>query len=693
MQKATGLGKMAWVALPAEDAAKAIAGREAVLALAAINDPGSVVLSGEIAALDDVVATLSGRGIECKPLKVNYAFHSPQMDQLARELVQALGRIDGRRAAIPLYSTVTGAPIDGEALDATYWGRNVREPVLFARAVASALADGHLLYLEIGPHPVLPENLEQCITHARRREGQVVFTLRRQSDERAAMLDALGGLYARGVDVDWRALDPSGGRLVSLPTYPWQRERYWVDALAPVGGAHASQAGHPLLGAGLSPADRPDAHYWEQWVSAASPAFLADHRVQEQVVFPGSGYVEMALSAAHEVYGEGRSVLEGASSFRMDAGAGRACTSGAGAGVARGRGRPSRSPLAISSHDDETGEWVRHAHATVREVGEEPAPLAEPPRLTLERCPTERSGIGALRAAWKRADPLRPGLGRGGSGSGRCRPKRCWAGALARRCRRAPRRISDPPGAAGCVPPGLRGADRRRRRTRWCPSIDRVQPHRRSWRGGWVRAMPPAERARSARRGPCDGPHWSWTTRGACSWRSCGLAMHRLAWPPWPIRSSIAPTPSCGGKSLSQPPPDLPRRPPRRAAPRPARGVVITDAGGTAAAASRTSCARREICSIEVEAGPRSERRGPRRTTRSIHRSRGLASASSVEVDRRRCDLGAASSTAGTWTPRPGTPRRRRRCWLTRATAARASSTVAQEPLRGTRGRAEASSW
>ena len=231
MQKATGRGKMAWVALSREDAAQAIAGRESALAIAAVNDPESAVLSGETAALEEVLAALAVRGVACRPLKVNYAFHSPQMDLLAGELVEALGVVDARRATVALYSTGTGAAIDGERLDAAYWGTNVRAPVEFAGAVASAFGDGQRLFFEIGPHPVLSTNLAQCLA-AQKEPGHVAFTLRRESDEPVAMREALASLWALGVSVDWNALNPSGGRCVSLPSYPWQRERYWLEPTA-----------------------------------------------------------------------------------------------------------------------------------------------------------------------------------------------------------------------------------------------------------------------------------------------------------------------------------------------------------------------------------------------------------------------------------------------------------------------------
>nr|QVV57687.1 polyketide synthase [Myxococcales bacterium] len=228
MQRATGLGKMAWVALPPEEAAQAIAGQEERLAIAAINDPASVVLSGEERALDSLLAELSQRGVLSRPLRVNYAFHSPQMDPLARELAASLGRVGAGAGSLTMYSTVTGAVIAGESLDAAYWARNVRGTVHLARAVETALSDGGGLFLEVGPHPVLLANLQQCVS-AQARSAQVVPSLRRGGEGLWSMLEALGGLHAHGLEVAWEKLHPAGGHCVSLPTYPWQRQRHWLE--------------------------------------------------------------------------------------------------------------------------------------------------------------------------------------------------------------------------------------------------------------------------------------------------------------------------------------------------------------------------------------------------------------------------------------------------------------------------------
>ncbi|MEP7121036.1 MAG: SDR family NAD(P)-dependent oxidoreductase [Byssovorax sp.] len=385
MQRATGLGKMAWVALPQNAATKAIAGHESVLAIAAVNDPSSVVLSGDATALEEVLSALGKRGVEHRALKVNYAFHSPQMEALARELVEALGQVEARPTTIPLYSTVSGAALAGEALDAAYWGKNVRDCVQLARAVESALVDGHRLFLEVGPHPVLATNLAQCVA-SRADEAHVVFTLRRQSDERIAMLRALGSLHVRGVEVAFGALYPAGGRCVALPTYAWQRELYWTDAAARAAESpRAARGGHPLLGSGFGPADRPEAHYWEQRLSLAEIPYLADHLVRGEVVFPGAAYLEMALAAGTEAHGAGKFVLEDLVFERM-----LVLTEGAArrtqvALLDHHEGQ--RASLGISSRDEAGKEWVRHATALVSDAAVEPESAWEIPQLVQARCP------------------------------------------------------------------------------------------------------------------------------------------------------------------------------------------------------------------------------------------------------------------------------------------------------------------
>ncbi|TKC96365.1 type I polyketide synthase [Polyangium fumosum] len=231
MQHATGRGKMAAVEMTAGAAAEMLSRYEGRLAIGAVNDPGSVVLSGETAALSQALARLSGEGLRCQELRVDYAFHSPQMDPLREEFVRALRAVSVQSTAGTMYSTVTGERVPGDALDAAYWGRNIREPVKLADAMRTAIRDGHRLFLEVGPHPVLAAHLERCLA-AERVQGQVLFSIRRGQEARRHLLRVMGALYTRGAAVDLAPLYPDSAKCVALPAYPWQRRSYWIAAAA-----------------------------------------------------------------------------------------------------------------------------------------------------------------------------------------------------------------------------------------------------------------------------------------------------------------------------------------------------------------------------------------------------------------------------------------------------------------------------
>ncbi len=229
MQHVTGLGRMAVVEMTAGAAAEVLSRYEGRLAIGAFNDPGSVVLSGETAALSEALARLSSKGVRCQEIRVDYAFHSPQMEPARAEFVRALGAVSTQSTAVAMYSTVTGERASGAALDAAYWGRNIREPVKLASAMRAAIGDGHRVFLEVGPHPALAANLERCLA-AERVEGQVLFSMRRGQEARRHLLRVMGALYARGAAVDLAPLYPDGARCVALPAYPWQRRSYWLTA-------------------------------------------------------------------------------------------------------------------------------------------------------------------------------------------------------------------------------------------------------------------------------------------------------------------------------------------------------------------------------------------------------------------------------------------------------------------------------
>ncbi|HZN17327.1 MAG TPA: type I polyketide synthase [Micromonosporaceae bacterium] len=306
MQQAHGRGRMATVALPAAEAAEVVAAYADRLTVAAVNSPTSTVLSGDADALAEVLATLTDRGVFSRMLRVEYAFHSPQMEPFRAPLVQALRGVAPRPATVPIVSTVTGrlvSTVTGrQATDqdfgAGYWGRNIREPVQFAAALAQLPAEtGTRIVVEVSPQPVLARpTVEQL-----ERSGQapvVLASMRAGAEPRATLLTALGGLYSAGYSVDWRRLYPAAGRCVPLPSYPWQRERYWLQQPSrrsvQAMGRPAASARHPLLGWRV----RSALPTFENELSSTTPAFLGEHRIYGAALLPLAAYLELALAAS-----------------------------------------------------------------------------------------------------------------------------------------------------------------------------------------------------------------------------------------------------------------------------------------------------------------------------------------------------------------------------------------------------------
>lgn len=251
MQPAMGHGRMAQVecdeATVREELAAALAA-DGGLSIAALNGPASTVLAGAAAPLQAGLARLQQRGVASRMLAVDYAFHSAQMQPFVPGIQQALTGVAPRAAGVPLISTVTARWADASQGDhgAAYWGRNVRETVRFAPALAALFEAGFGAFLEIGPHPSLGSGI-LATAEALGRGAVVAASLRRAQPANLTLLSGLCTLYEAGAAIDWRALRQPGRRVLTLPAYPWQRQRHWIDA--PDAGALAlsvtGQAGVP----------------------------------------------------------------------------------------------------------------------------------------------------------------------------------------------------------------------------------------------------------------------------------------------------------------------------------------------------------------------------------------------------------------------------------------------------------------
>lgn len=293
-QKAAGLGAMLAVGLGESDAVKVLMEQGGKVSIAAANSPTATTLAGDKEALESIAAQLESQGVFNRFLRVEMAFHSPYMDHLRPELMDALPGIEPKTPQIPLYSTVTGAKVESPIQDADYWCRNVREPVYFAKAVAALLEQGEQVFLEIGPHPVLSTSIKEAARDAGV-DGVTVASLRRNEPEKNQFLTALVELYAAGADLDWRRQYQNGGHYIPLPTYPWQRETYWHESMASLSDRMGSGT-HPLLGFKM---DGPEAN-WSQALNQNYQPYLQDHQVDDVVVLPGAAYVELGFAVRAE---------------------------------------------------------------------------------------------------------------------------------------------------------------------------------------------------------------------------------------------------------------------------------------------------------------------------------------------------------------------------------------------------------
>ncbi|MFF2951445.1 type I polyketide synthase [Kitasatospora sp. NPDC057965] len=234
-----GLGGM--VALPQSlpEVTERLARWEGRIGVAAVNGPRSVVVSGDADALDELMAGCELDGVRARRVPVDYASHCAHVEAIEDELAEALAGITPRAPQVPFYSTVTGEPVEAALLDAAYWYRNLRRTVRFEPATRRLLDDGHQVFVEVSPHPVLAIGVQES-AEAAGTPVEVVGSLNRGQGGPDRFLRALGEAHVRGVDVDWPAVFPgSPARTPALPTYPFQRRRLWLDPEAPASAAPA----------------------------------------------------------------------------------------------------------------------------------------------------------------------------------------------------------------------------------------------------------------------------------------------------------------------------------------------------------------------------------------------------------------------------------------------------------------------
>ncbi|WP_346241410.1 acyltransferase domain-containing protein, partial [Streptomyces malaysiensis] len=249
------------------------------------------------------VAELEGEEVRVRRVPVDYASHSAHVEGIREELLRVLADLQPRSSEVPFYSTVSGELVDTAQLDAEYWYRNLRQTVELESTTRTLLDAGHGVFIEVSPHPVLTVPVQQTV-EAAEAQAVVVGTLRRDEGGLERFLTSAAEVFVNGAEVDWAAvLENRGGRQVELPTYAFQRERYWLDVPAgtgDVGSVGLGSVGHPLLGAVVSLASGGGVLLSGR-LSLATHEWLADHAVHGVVLLPGTAFVELVVQAGDQV--------------------------------------------------------------------------------------------------------------------------------------------------------------------------------------------------------------------------------------------------------------------------------------------------------------------------------------------------------------------------------------------------------
>nr|AIE12089.1 putative cis-AT type polyketide synthase module A5A [uncultured bacterium] len=361
----------AMVALQAgeSEVAEAILPYPDTMSIAALNGPTRTVISGETTQVLDIAATLEARAVKATRLPVSHAFHSPLMDPMQVGFRAVAESVAYHPPRVALVSNVTGDMATEQIATADYWVERLRATVRFADGMRTLHEQGVTTYLEVGPHPTLLGMGVDCLPEGT--EATWLPSLRKGRDDWSVLLRSLGKWYVQGREVDWAAFHaPYGGRRVPLPTYPFQRKRYWLQVgEQPVQSRSALDSGHPLVGVAIPLAGAQSV--FQTTLSTSRVPYLGDHRVFDQVVVPAAAWLELTHAAARARLGPGWhrvQQLELQSALLLPAGGARRVQ----LVLSESNDESLSVTLYSQSEDAEPGEsWTQHVTATILPNGAE----------------------------------------------------------------------------------------------------------------------------------------------------------------------------------------------------------------------------------------------------------------------------------------------------------------------------------
>lgn len=311
MLRIAGAGTMASVELPAQQVLSELMARGVDdVSIAVIASPQSTVVGGATETVRELVAGWEQRDVLAREIAVDVASHSPQVEPILDELAEVLAGLNPMTPEVPYYSATLFDPREQPVCDADYWLDNLRHTVRFGAAVQAALEDGHRVFAELSPHPLLTYAVEQTAASL----DMLVASLagmRREQSLPHGLRGLLADLHSAGAAVDFSALYPDG-RLLDVPLPAWTHRHLLLSSEGQAGRpqAGATVAVHPLLGSHVRLPEEPERHAWQAEVGTETLPWLGDHQIHGVATLPGAAYCEMALTAARTVLGDASEVRD-----------------------------------------------------------------------------------------------------------------------------------------------------------------------------------------------------------------------------------------------------------------------------------------------------------------------------------------------------------------------------------------------
>ena len=293
-QKLAGHGRVLATGLDFATASEIMRVYDGELSIAAINSSVSIALSGSEKILQPIQKELEQANIFATFVRGEVAYHSHQMDSIKDQFLDSVNHIKPKFPKLTLYSTVTGNLIKDELQDANYWWRNLRNPVLFSYALDSLLSEKPTHIIQVGPNPVLANDLLTCVSHSNvEPRPSIIYTLRRDKDELCDMIELCNKLWKFGSEINWSNI--FSGHKIHLPTYAWQNQHKYSETIESQNFRVAKKA-HPLLG--YQNIQNPKS--WRNTLASDEFSFLQQHVVLGTPVFPGTAILEIFMAAARE---------------------------------------------------------------------------------------------------------------------------------------------------------------------------------------------------------------------------------------------------------------------------------------------------------------------------------------------------------------------------------------------------------